>query len=180
MKSTSWAIDRIREAKYNPRDIRDESFAALKVGIKKFGLIQPLIVNVRDGHDILVSGHQRLKAARDLGMSKVEVVTVDLSENDEKILNLAMNNPNAQGYFTDAIYNLVSELSDFEPDILGELALNNFVMPDWDNKSGFNSVVSNLDGIECTIKINCQMAEKDSVLDVLKPALEQFKSVRID
>lgn len=88
-------IDDIEEAEYNPRKMRPSSFAKLKASIERWGLVDPLIVNKTNGR--LVGGHQRLRAARDLGHEKVPVVYVELDDDEEKALNIALNNAELAG-----------------------------------------------------------------------------------
>lgn len=83
------AIKQIRTAKYNPRRISDQQLASLKASIERFGFVDPVIVNDRTG--TLVGGHQRIKAAKDLGLKDVPVVSVNLDEGEEKALNVALN-----------------------------------------------------------------------------------------
>lgn len=82
-------IKQIKTAKYNPRLISDQQLASLKASIERFGFVDPVIVNDRTG--TLVGGHQRIKAAKDLGLKEVPVVSVNLDEADEKALNVALN-----------------------------------------------------------------------------------------
>lgn len=82
-------VKSIRVAKYNPRRINEFQFASLKQSIERFGFVDPVIVN--DRTNTLVGGHQRLKAAKDLGLKHVPVVALDLSEEEEKALNVALN-----------------------------------------------------------------------------------------
>ena len=82
-------IKDIRIAKYNPRKISDGQLASLKQSIERFGFVDPVIVNDRTG--ILVGGHQRIKAAKELGLKQVPVVAVNLDETEEKALNVALN-----------------------------------------------------------------------------------------
>jgi len=81
-------ISRLKEWKHNPRFIGDEQYHALAESVRKFGIIDPLIVD--QGYRI-VGGHQRLKALRDLGIRKAPVVKLALSSRDFKTLNLALN-----------------------------------------------------------------------------------------
>ncbi len=90
-------IEQIAPAPYNPRTITDRELAGLKESIKKFGLVDPLIVNKRSG--VLCGGHQRLKAAESLGHTEVPVVYVDLDKSEEKALNVALNAHTIQGKF---------------------------------------------------------------------------------
>lgn len=65
-------IQKINPAAYNPRRISDEALSGLKESIKKFGFVEPLVINTKTGN--LVGGHQRLKAAENLGMKTVPIV----------------------------------------------------------------------------------------------------------
>jgi len=76
-------------AKYNPRKISDQALDSLVQSIERFGFVDPVIVNDRTG--ILVGGHQRIKAAKKLGLKDVPVVAVNLEEAEEKALNVALN-----------------------------------------------------------------------------------------
>jgi ParB-like chromosome segregation protein Spo0J len=40
---------------------------------------------------MVIGGHQRLEAAKALGLSKVPVVFVDIDEHQAKVLNIALN-----------------------------------------------------------------------------------------
>ena len=78
----------LREWKRNPRFISDEQYQALSQNIRKYGIIDPLIV---DQQYTIVGGHQRLKVLKDLGLKTVPVVKLQLTRRDFKILNLALN-----------------------------------------------------------------------------------------
>lgn len=85
-------IDDLVPAPYNPRvDLRpgDPDYEKLKRSIQEFGLVEPVVWNKRTGH--VVGGHQRLKILRELGYEEVEVSVVDLDEEREKLLNVALN-----------------------------------------------------------------------------------------
>ncbi len=90
------AIDKLKQAKYNPRIMRDEEFDGLVESIKAFGQRENLIVN---SDMTLISGHMRLMAMSSLGFKTVMCDVVELSKDDEKKLNLIMNNPHIQGKF---------------------------------------------------------------------------------
>jgi DNA modification methylase len=61
----------------------------LKRSIEKFGFVEPVVVRTADG--TVIGGHQRLLAAKALGMKRVPVVYVDATEDQAKALNLALN-----------------------------------------------------------------------------------------
>lgn len=104
----------LKLAKYNPRTIDDASLEGLKRSMKRFGVVQDIIWNERTG--VVVGGHQRLKIldAEHKGTDyHVDVKVVDLSERDEKALNVALNNPNITGrYDGDALLSLLHEHQD--------------------------------------------------------------------
>lgn len=84
----------LQPAKYNPRkNLKpgDTEYEKLKASIQEFGYVDPIIVNTRGGWNTVVGGHQRLKVLIDSGATEVECSVVDLDENKEKQLNLAMN-----------------------------------------------------------------------------------------
>ena len=82
-------IGDLRPDPANPWRIRDEELESLTRSIKEFGLIDPIIARKAD--KVVIGGHQRLLAARKLGMKQVPVVLVDLSEDQAHLLNLALN-----------------------------------------------------------------------------------------
>src|SRR5438309_1999268 len=89
-------IKDIKPAEYNPREITKEALDGLKASILQFGIVENLVVN----KDMtLISGHQRLKAAKEIGYKTVPCFVVDVDKTAEKLMNLSMNNPNIQGSF---------------------------------------------------------------------------------
>lgn len=82
----------IHPAEYNPRKILkpgDKEWDALVGSINEFGFVEPLVVNIKN--HVLVGGHQRYNVLKAKGVEETEVVTVDLQEHEEKILNVALN-----------------------------------------------------------------------------------------
>lgn len=79
-------------AEYNPRQLTKDQYVQLKDSIERFGLVDPLIVNKhKERKNILVGGHQRLKIAREMGVTDIPCVEVDLSLDQEKELNIRLN-----------------------------------------------------------------------------------------
>ena len=79
-------------ADYNPRkDLKpgDPEYEKLKRSLEQFGYVEPVIWNKTTGH--VVGGHQRLKVLIDMGITEVECVVVELPEDKEKALNIALN-----------------------------------------------------------------------------------------
>ena len=93
MKSRKFRLDELNPAKYNPRKALkpgDKEFEKLKKSIQHFGYVELIVVNVANGNTV-ISGHQRLSVLKHLGETEVECVVVELSETEEKALNIAMN-----------------------------------------------------------------------------------------
>jgi ParB-like chromosome segregation protein Spo0J len=85
-------VERLKPAYYNPRVSLaegDTDYRKLKNSIEKFGYVEPIIWNERTGN--VVGGHQRLQVLKDMGEKAIEVQVVNLTEKDEKQLNLALN-----------------------------------------------------------------------------------------
>ena len=94
-------ITKLKKAEYNPRKISDENLARLTESLKEFGLVQPIVVNKRN--NVIVGGHQRLKAWEALGNKELnddQIHWVDLDESDEKRLNLKLNNTGGENDYT--------------------------------------------------------------------------------
>src|SRR5437867_8935036 len=82
-------IDELHPDPANPRKISDSELDALTRSLREFGFVQPVIARYDD--HIVVGGHQRLVAARRLGLKTVPVIFVDLSAEQSHLLNLALN-----------------------------------------------------------------------------------------
>ena len=76
-------------AEYNPRKISDHQAEALKRSLDRWGFVEPIVANKRTGK--IVGGHQRVNAALALAVAKVPVHWVDIDEDSEKALNIALN-----------------------------------------------------------------------------------------
>ncbi len=83
------AIDTLRPDAANPRRISDAELEALTRSLREYGFLQPVIARRED--KTVIGGHQRLLAARRLGMKTVPVIFVDLTVEQARVLNLALN-----------------------------------------------------------------------------------------
>lgn len=92
MRVVTKPIDDLIPAIYNPRkDLKpdDSEYKKLKKSFQEFGYVEHIVWNEKTGR--VVGGHQRLKVLRELGVKEIDVVVVDLSDDKEKALNLALN-----------------------------------------------------------------------------------------
>jgi len=81
-------INILQPAKYNPRQITSKDYKDLKTSIKKFGLVDPIIINT---DKTVIGGHQRLKICKELNHKEIDCVILDLSKDEEKELNIRLN-----------------------------------------------------------------------------------------
>lgn len=108
-------------AEYNPRkDLKpgDPEYEKLKRSIEQFGYVEPVIWNKTSGR--VVGGHQRLKVLLDMGVTEVECVIVELNDNKEKALNVALNKISGE-WDKDKLALLISDLqgADFDVTLTG-------------------------------------------------------------
>jgi len=85
-------VDDLIFAEYNPRQLTKEQHKTLTDSIRRFGLVDPIIVNKnKDRKDIIVGGHQRVIISKELGFEEIPTVELDLSVEREKELNVRLN-----------------------------------------------------------------------------------------
>lgn len=86
-------VNDLKAADYNPRRWPDAAIASLTESIKRYGLVDPLLVNsATNRKNILIGGHFRLHVAKQLGHTSVPVVYIDIPDIEkEKELNLRLN-----------------------------------------------------------------------------------------
>jgi len=86
-------ISTLKPAPYNPRIALQPGTPAwekLRRSLREFDLVQPIVWNKQTGH--IVGGHQRCEILKHEGVVEVDCVVVDLSEDRERLLNIALNN----------------------------------------------------------------------------------------
>lgn len=129
LEIVSVAISQLKPSEYNPRKMTEQQEKEITESLKRFGCVDPLIVNCFPGREnVLVGGHQRLKIAKKLGYQEIPVVYVNLNPEREKELNLRLNKN--QGEFD---YDLLKE---FDKSFLSDVGFSSeelddiFVMDD--------------------------------------------------
>ena len=103
MKFEKIALSEIKLAEYNPRKISDKDVQHLKNSIEEFGLVSPIIINLRNNR--IIGGHQRYKILLEKNVKELSILKLgniawcfteqDLkvkNETNEKALNIALNN----------------------------------------------------------------------------------------
>jgi len=117
----------MRPAEYNPRDIDDDAREHLQESIQRFGLVEPIIWNKRTGN--IVGGHRRYEYLIERGQTRTHATVVDLDLEEEKVLNITLNNQRAQGHFqsdslTELLADIQKSVAAIEFDSLGLSALS--------------------------------------------------------
>jgi len=113
-------IDLLRPDPANPRRISDEELDSLERSLRQFGFVQPVLARKED--KTVIGGHQRLLAARRLGLATVPVTYLDLSTEQARLLNLALNK--ISGSWDDAL--LARLLADLQASPNIDLTLSGF------------------------------------------------------
>ncbi|WP_431785729.1 site-specific DNA-methyltransferase [Paenibacillus lactis] len=112
------SIDQINAAAYNPRiDLQpgDPEYEKLKSSIEEFGYVEPIVWNERTGN--MVGGHQRYKImVHELGRTELSVSVVDLDDQQERLLNLALNKVSGR-WDEEALARLLDELQESGADL---------------------------------------------------------------
>lgn len=110
LKVVQVPVKQLKPATYNPRKWNESAIKQLTESIKRFGMVDPLIVNSAKGREnIVVGGHFRLKVAKDLGYKKIPIVYIDIPNIEKEMeLNIRLN----------------KNLGEFDYDLLAELDEN--------------------------------------------------------
>jgi ParB-like chromosome segregation protein Spo0J len=115
-----WPLDKLIPYAKNSRTHSEEQIAQIAGSIKAFGFTNPILVG---GDGVIVAGHGRLSAARQLGLKKVPVIVLDhLSETERRALVIADNKLALNAGWDDELLRVeLEELSnlDFKMDLLG-------------------------------------------------------------
>jgi ParB-like chromosome segregation protein Spo0J len=118
-------IESLRSDPANPRRISEAELEALTRSLREWGFVQPVLV--RREENTVIGGHQRLLAARRLGLKTVPVIFLDLSVEQARLLNVALNR--ISGEWDEEL--LARMLSDLQP--LADLTLTGFDEDELDN-----------------------------------------------
>lgn len=108
MKLEKRNIDLVKPYWRNPRN-NEKSIELVKESIRQYGYNQPIVV---DKDDIIVAGHTRYKALRQLGYEEVTVVVLDLPEDKAKQYRIADNKASEQSTWNEDL--LMFELREIE------------------------------------------------------------------
>ncbi len=111
-------IEELKECGYNPRKFTAKKESELEESIKKYGLVEPIIVNSAENRkNIIIGGHFRYRVAKKLGIKKIPVVYIDIPDIEkEKELNIRLNKNVGEWDYP--------ALADFDYKLLKEIGFN--------------------------------------------------------
>lgn len=111
MEITQVKISKLKPSEYNPRKWDQKAIEQLTESIKRFGLVDPIIVNsAKERHNIVIGGHFRLEVAKRLGYQEVPVYYINIPDvKKEQELNLRLNK-NTGDWDFDLLANLDEDL----------------------------------------------------------------------
>ena len=112
-------VENLRSPEYNPRSWSKEATKQLKESVKKFGLVDPIIVNsAPERKGIVIGGNFRLKVAKEMGIKKIPVVYINIPDIEkEKEICVRLNKNTG-----DWDFNLLSV--NFKEDFLSSLGFS--------------------------------------------------------
>ena len=131
MKIEKIKIDELKPYKNNAKLHTERQIEQIKESIEKFGNNDPIAIWGKD--NIIVEGHGRLEALKQLGYDEVEVIRLDhLTDEERRAYTLVHNKLTMNTDFDDSILNLELEdikdidMSDFDLEIQEQLEEDDF------------------------------------------------------
>lgn len=200
-------VDKIKPNPYQPRkEFKEESIIELANSIKRYGLLQPVILIKDKDEYILVAGERRLRAVKRLNNKKIKAIIVDYSLNDLREYALIENiqredlNPieiatslknliEEHNYTHEELANIISKSRSYVTNLLRILNLPDFVQNKIkENKLsiGHAKVLIGLDEellkkvIEEIEKKDLNVRETEKLIQKLKNPIKNVENIIID
>jgi len=112
-KTAVLPIDDVKPYWRNPRRIPPEAVQAVKESIERYGYQQPIVV---DNEHVIVVGHTRHAALKEMGVSEIEVYVTDLPDEKVREYRLVDNRTSELSQWDHSA--LVMELREWETGLL--------------------------------------------------------------
>lgn len=132
-------IDDISPNNYNPNHMDSDMFNTLVNNIKRDGMLQPLLVRM-DG--TIIDGEHRWRASKEAGLTELECVVVESSDDEAQIQSIAFNNVRGV-YEYDALAAVVASLSETH-------SVNDIVEQTGITQSSLSSLIASMQPPETT------------------------------
>ena len=177
-------INELKPADYNPRKMQDTELEKLNKNLNKFGLVDPIIINLKNMH--IIGGHQRYKVLKQnnpnqtLNIIKLGGIAWVFNETNiniedehqEKALNIALNRISGE-FDENKLNELFIELqnNDFDVDLTGfndyevlDIDLNNIDMEVYEDTPETNADIDINNDDEYTANIPLYTETQKQVL----------------
>lgn len=128
-------IESITPYKKNAKKHPKKQVGQIANSIKEFGFNQPIVI---DKEGVIIVGHGRYEAAKELGLTEVPVLEVDLTEEQAKAYRLADNKLNESEWDMGLVIEELKGLSEDMVELTG-FSDEDFELPDID----FDDIESN-------------------------------------
>lgn len=141
-------VDKLHPNPWNPNAMNDRTYQAEKESIGRFGFVDPVTVRphpeLPDAFQI-IDGEHRVRAAGELGMGELPIVTLDLGDAEAKKLTVVLNETRGEADTLD-LARLLADIARTDPNV-GEalpyspehlsalLEMADLEMPDYGNGS---------------------------------------------
>lgn len=106
-------VEEIQPYENNPRNIGAKSMEAVRLSIENYGYVQPIVV---DKDLVIIAGHTRHQALRELGVEEVEVYVMDMPEQQANAYRLVDNRSGELSLWDNS--SLTMELRELEDSVL--------------------------------------------------------------
>jgi ParB/RepB/Spo0J family partition protein len=111
-------LEELRPFEGNPRRISPEGIEKIKTSIETFGQVAPIIIQRRT--NVIIAGHQRLKAMKLAGVETAHVLIVDLDDDEAHAYNIADNRLSEESAWDDPkLAEMIDSMSDSLRDATG-------------------------------------------------------------
>jgi DNA modification methylase len=121
METKKIKLSEVKPSEYNPRKISEKDYNNLKKSVKTFGVLRPLVINKTTGN--LISGHQLVKVLIEEKVEETDAIFLNLTEEQEKALNLAMNKISGE-FEEDKLIDILMQIDEKNQDLLGQTGFN--------------------------------------------------------
>ena len=157
-------LKELKAAPYNARKSNEKQEKHLIESLVKFGVVEPVVFNKRSG--FIVGGHFRVRELIKLGHKDVECVIVDLSDEDEKELNIRLNANTGE-------WNWDMLNTDWEASDLAEWGLE---VPEFDTDQDFSEKNKeiNIDEMDAEMIIKLKYSEEE--YNIVKGQLQKLNA----
>lgn len=119
METKLYKLSSLKPNLDNPRfnlDKSDPRYKELVSSLKRFGYVSPIIVNKVTGN--VISGHQRIKALKELKVTEVEVIEISVPKDKEIGLVIGLNSIKGD-WEIQKLQQLISTLKEQKVDFAG-------------------------------------------------------------